>query len=95
MTQDGLCARTDNIADSHFSFNGYSRGQIRGAVKLAFNINQSQRDELYKARINTVVSSGQGTVLFGDKTAQDKPSAFDRINVRRLFITLEDYIYHG
>ena len=89
----GLCARTDNIADSHFSPAGYSRGQIRGAVKLAFNPNQSQRDELYKARINPVVSfPGQGTVLFGDKTAQSKPSAFDRINVRRLFITLEKTI---
>ena len=89
----GLCARTDNIADSHFSPAGYSRGQIRGAVKLAFNPNQSQRDELYKARINPVVSfPGQGTVLFGDKTAQAKPSAFDRINVRRLFITLEKAI---
>ncbi len=66
----GLCARTDNIADSHFSPAGYSRGQIRGAVKLAFNPNQSQRDELYKARINPVVTfPGQGTVLFGDKTA--------------------------
>ena len=89
----GLCARTDNIADSHFSPAGYSRGQIRGAVKLAYNPNQSQRDELYKARINPVVSfPGQGTVLFGDKTAQSKPSAFDRINVRRLFITLEKTI---
>ena len=89
----GLCARTDSIADSHFSPAGYSRGQIRGAIKLAYNPNQSQRDELYKARINPVVSfPGQGTVLFGDKTAQSKPSAFDRINVRRLFITLEKAI---
>ena len=89
----GLCARTDNIADSHFSPAGYTRGQIRGAVKLAFNPNQAQRDELYKARINPVVAfPGQGTVLFGDKTASSKPSAFDRINVRRLFITLEKAI---
>ncbi len=89
----GLCARTDNIADPHFSPAGYSRGQIRGAVKLAFNPNQTQRDELYKARVNPVVSfPGQGTVLFGDKTAQSKPSAFDRINVRRLFIVLEKAI---
>ena len=86
----GLCARTDNIADPFFSPAGFNRGQIRGAVKLAFNPNQTQRDELYKARINPVVAfPGQGTVLFGDKTAQAKPSAFDRINVRRLFITLE------
>ena len=89
----GLCARTDTIADSHFSPAGYNRGQIRGAIKLAFNPNQSQRDELYKARINPVVAfPGQGTVLFGDKTASSKPSAFDRINVRRLFITLEKAI---
>ena len=89
----GLCARTDNVADSHFSPAGYNRGQVRGAIKLAFNPNQSQRDELYKARVNPVVAfPGQGTVLFGDKTAQSKPSAFDRINVRRLFITLEKTI---
>ena len=89
----GLCARTDNIADPFFSPAGFNRGQIRGAVKLAFNPNQTQRDELYKARINPVVAfPGQGTVLFGDKTAQAKPSAFDRINVRRLFITLEKAI---
>ena len=89
----GLCARTDNIADPFFSPAGYNRGQIRGAVKLAFNPNQAQRDELYKARVNPVVTfPGQGTVLFGDKTAQAKPSAFDRINVRRLFIVLEKAI---
>jgi len=89
----GLCARTDNIADPWFSPGGFNRGQIRGAVKLAFNPNQTQRDELYKARINPVASfPGQGTVLFGDKTAQSKPSAFDRINVRRLFIVLEKAI---
>ena len=89
----GLCARTDTVADPHFSPAGFSRGQIRGAVKLAFNPNQTQRDELYKARVNPVVTfPGQGTVLFGDKTAQTKPSAFDRINVRRLFITMEKAI---
>jgi len=86
----GLCARTDNVADAWFSPGGFNRGQIRGAVKLAFNPNQTQRDELYKARVNPVTSfPGQGIVLFGDKTAQSKPSAFDRINVRRLFIVLE------
>ena len=86
----GLCARTDSIADAWFSPGGFNRGQIRGAVKLAFNPNQTQRDELYKSKVNSVVSfPGQGTVLFGDKTAQSKPSAFDRINVRRLFIVLE------
>ena len=89
----GLCARTDNIADAWFSPGGFNRGQIRGAVKLAFNPNQLQRDELYRARVNPVVAfPGQGTVLFGDKTAQQKPSAFDRINVRRLFIVLEKAI---
>ena len=89
----GLCARTDNVADPHFSPAGYNRGQIRGSVQLAFNPNQGQRDELYKARINPVVTfPGQGTILFGDKTAQSKPSAFDRINVRRLFIVLEKAI---
>ena len=89
----GLCARTDNVADAWFSPGGFNRGQIRGAVKLAYNPNQTQRDELYKSRVNPVVSfPGQGTVLFGDKTAQSKPSAFDRINVRRLFIVLEKAI---
>jgi hypothetical protein len=89
----GLCARTDNVADPFFSPAGFSRGQIRGAVKLAFDPNQTQRDELYKARVNPVVTfPGQGTVLFGDKTAQSKPSAFDRINVRRLFLVLEKAI---
>ncbi len=86
----GLCARTDSIADPWFSPGGFNRGQIRGAVKLAYNPSQLQRDELYKSRVNPVVTfPGQGTVLFGDKTAQSKPSAFDRINVRRLFIVLE------
>ena len=89
----GLCARTDNIADAWFSPGGFNRGQIRGAVKLAFNPNQLQRDELYRSRVNPVIAfPGQGTVLFGDKTAQLKPSAFDRINVRRLFIVLEKAI---
>ena len=89
----GLCANTDQVADPFFSPGGFNRGQIRGAVKLAFNPNKAQRDILYPARINPVVSfPGQGTVLFGDKTALSKPSAFDRINVRRLFILLEKAI---
>ena len=89
----GLCARTDTVADPFFSPAGFNRGQIRGAIKLAFDPNQSQRDVLYKARVNPVVTfPGQGTVLFGDKTAQSKPSAFDRINVRRLFLTMEKAI---
>ena len=89
----GLCARTDNIADSWFSPAGLNRGQIRGSVKLAYNPNKSQRDTLYRSRVNPVATfPGQGTVLFGDKTLLSKPSAFDRINVRRLFITLEKAI---
>jgi len=86
----GLAARTDLIADTWFSPAGYNRGVIRGAVKLAYNPTKTQRDTLYRARINPVVTfPGQGTVLFGDKTGLTTPSAFDRINVRRLFITLE------
>ena len=89
----GLCARTDLVSDSWFSPAGFNRGNIRGAIKLAFNPNKSQRDELYMKRVNPVVTfPGQGTVLFGDKTALTSPSAFDRINVRRLFITLEKAI---
>ena len=89
----GLAARTDLIADSWFSPAGFNRGVVRGAVKLAFNPTKTQRDELYPARINPVSTfPGQGTVLFGDKTALASPSAFDRINVRRLFITLEKAI---
>ena len=89
----GLAARTDLIADSWFSPAGFNRGVIRGAVKLSYNPTQGQRDELYRARINPVVTMpGQGTLLFGDKTGLSTPSAFDRINVRRLFITLEKAI---
>jgi len=89
----GLAARTDLIQDSWYSPAGFNRGNIRGAVKLAFNPNKSQRDDLYRNRINPVVTfPGQGTVLFGDKTGLSAPSAFDRINVRRLFITLEKAI---
>ena len=89
----GLCANTDNVADPFFSPAGFNRGQIRGAVKLAFNPTKAQRDILYPARINPIVTfPGQGTIMFGDKTALAKPSAFDRINVRRLFILLEKAI---
>jgi len=86
----GLCANTDNVADAWFSPAGFTRGQILGVTKIAFNPKKAARDDLYKARVNPIVSfPGEGIVLFGDKTAQSKPSAFDRINVRRLFITLE------
>ena len=89
----GLCARTDLDRDPWFSPAGFNRGQLRNVVKLAFNPNQAQRDTLYKAGVNPVVSfPGEGTVLFGDKTLLSRPSAFDRINVRRLFIVLEKAI---
>ena len=89
----GLCARTDADRDPWFSPAGFNRGQLKNVVKLAFNPNQAQRDTLYKNGVNPVVSfPGEGTVLFGDKTLQSKPSAFDRINVRRLFIVLEKAI---
>jgi len=89
----GLCAKTDNLAEPWFSPAGLNRGSLLGVTKLAFNPKKAERDSLYKAGINPIVSfPGQGTVLFGDKTAQAKPSAFDRINVRRLFIVLEKAI---
>lgn len=89
----GLCARTDYTADPWYSPGGYSRGVIKNVVKLAYNPTQTERDTLYKNGINPVVTfPGQGTVLFGDKTMLSKPSAFDRINVRRLFIILEKSI---
>jgi phage tail sheath protein FI len=89
----GLCARTDFDRDPWFSPAGFNRGQIKNVVKLAWNPTKANRDDLYKSNINPVVSfRGEGTVLFGDKTMQRKPSAFDRINVRRLFIVLEKTI---
>jgi hypothetical protein len=89
----GLCARADFTDDPWFSPAGYNRGQVKNVVKLSFNPNQTERDTMYKAGVNTVVSfPGQGTVLYGDKTLLSKPSAFDRINVRRLFIILEKAI---
>ena len=89
----GLCANTDRVADTFFSPAGFNRGNVRGAVKLSYNPTKAERDILYTARINPVVNfPGQGVVLFGDKTALAKPSAFDRINVRRLFLLLEKAI---
>lgn len=85
-TVAGLCANVDRVADAWFSPAGYDRGRIRGITKIAFNPTATQRDELYKARVNPIVSfPGAGTILYGDKTALTRPSAFDRINVRRLF----------
>jgi hypothetical protein len=89
----GLCARTDNTNDPWFSPGGLNRGQIKNVVKLAINPTKADRDVLYAAGINPVVTfPGEGTVLFGDKTLLAKPSAFDRINVRRLFIVMEKAI---
>lgn len=89
----GLCVVTDNSRDPWFSPAGTNRGQIRNSIKLAFNPAKAERDLLYKNGINPVISSpGEGTILFGDKTLLAKPSAFDRINVRRLFIVLEKSI---
>ena len=86
----GLCVATSTTLDDWFSPAGLSRGGVRNAIKLAYNPTQSDRDELYQNRINPVVSfPGQGITLFGDKTALSSPSAFDRINVRRLFINIE------
>ena len=89
----GLCVSTSNNSETWFSPAGYNRGQIRNATKLAYSPKQAERDRLYTDRINPVVAfPGQGIVLFGDKTALASPSAFDRINVRRLFIELEKNI---
>jgi phage tail sheath protein FI len=89
----GLCVRTDATRDPWFSPAGTSRGQVRNSVRLAFNPNKAQRDLLYRNGVNPVISQqGQGTFLNGDKTLLAKPSAFDRINVRRLFIVLEKTI---
>ena len=86
----GVLARTDHTNAPWWSPAGYNRGQINNVVKLAYNPNQSDRDLLYSNGIDPVVTfPGQGTILFGDKTLQTKPSAFDRINVRRLFLVLE------
>ena len=89
----GLCLQTTEVSEPWFSPAGFQRGVIRNAIKLAYTPNKTQRDRLYSARVNPVVSfPGQGIVLFGDKTAQGFASAFDRINVRRLFLTIERVI---
>ena len=89
----GTCVETAITNDPWFSPAGFTRGQIRNVIKLAYNPKKAFRDELYSSRVNPVVTfAGEGTVLFGDKTALSTPSAFDRINVRRLFLTLERII---
>jgi hypothetical protein len=86
----GLCVRTSNAVDDWISPAGLNRGGLRNVVKLAYNPNKADRDELYQSRVNPIVAfPGSGPVLFGDKTALASPSAFDRINVRRLFLNIE------
>ncbi len=89
----GLCVATDNNRDPWYSPAGFNRGQIRNCAGLLFDPSKTTRDELYKSNVNPVASfPGEGYVLFGDKTLQTKPSAFDRLNVRRLFIVVEKAI---
>jgi phage tail sheath protein FI len=89
----GIASRSDTTNDPWFSPAGFTRGNVKNVVKLAWNPKQLDRDEIYKIGINPVVSfPSQGVVLYGDKTLLDRPSAFDRINVRRLFIVLEKTI---
>ena len=89
----GLCVATDLATDPWYSPAGFNRGQIKNLIRMRYNPSQNDRDLLYANAINPVVTfQGQGTILFGDKTLTNKPSAFDRINVRRLFITIEQAI---
>jgi phage tail sheath protein FI len=89
----GLCAKTDNLRDPWWSPAGLQRGMIKNSIKLAYNPNKTDRDTLYKVGVNPVVSfPAEGTLLFGDKTFLNYASAFDHINVRRLFIVLEKAI---
>ena len=89
----GLCVNTDNVRDPWFSPAGFNRGNLKNVVRLAWNPTKTNRDTLYSKGVNPVATfPGNGTVLYGDKTLQTKPSAFDRINVRRLFIVLEKTI---
>ena len=89
----GLCVATDLATDPWYSPAGFNRGQIKNLIRMRYNPSQTDRDLLYANAINPVVTfQGQGTILFGDKTLTNKPSAFDRINVRRLFITIEQAI---
>ncbi len=89
----GLCLQTTEEAEPWFSPAGFQRGNVRNAIKLAYSPNKTQRDTLYSKRVNPIVSfPGQGVVLFGDKTGLGFASAFDRINVRRLFLTIERVI---
>jgi phage tail sheath protein FI len=89
----GLAAYTDNVADPWYSPAGFTRGQVKNVIQLALNPSKTSRDKLYKSSINPVVSFvGEGVLLYGDRTQQAKPSAFQKINIRRLFIVLEKSI---
>ena len=89
----GICARTDQERDPWFSPGGLNRGIVKNSIKLAYNPTKAERDNLYVQGVNPVVTfAGEGTILFGDKTLLSKPSVFDRVNVRRLFIVLEKTI---
>lgn len=89
----GLMVQTDSTRDPWYSPAGFNRGNVKNVIRLAYNPTKDDRDQLYKKGVNPVVTfPGQGTVLYGDKTMLSKPSAFDRINVRRLFIVLEKAI---
>ncbi len=89
----GICASTDLSKDPWWSPAGFTRGQIKNVIKLAYNPNKGSRDELYKRSINPVVSFvGEGVLLYGDRTQLAKPSAFQKLNIRRLFIVLEKAI---
>jgi hypothetical protein len=89
----GLCVYTDSVTAPWYSPAGFNRGNLKNVIKLAWNPTKTQRDTIYSIGVNPVGTfPGQGTVLFGDKTLQSRPSAFDRINVRRLFIVLEKTI---
>jgi phage tail sheath protein FI len=89
----GLCVATDLSRDPWYSPAGFNRGQIKNAIKISWNPTQGERDTLYKKGINPIVNfPSEGVILYGDKTLQSRPSAFDRINVRRLFDVLEKTI---
>lgn len=89
----GLCVRTDNTADPWYSPAGFARGQVKNVIQLALNPSKASRDDLYKNCVNPVVSfAGEGVLLYGDRTQQGKHSAFQKLNIRRLFIVLEKAI---
>ena len=89
----GLCANTDQVADAWFSPAGVNRGQLLGVAKLAHNPKTAERDELYVGKVNPIATfPGRGVVVFGQKTLQQRQTALDRVNVRRLLISLKSFI---